>query len=290
MEQLHNQRITFNEDRDRPALAKSHKLADEFGIVLNTSIYEATKCSEATSEAASNQEIKSKKQALVRPCPLVFRTIYIRSNGKVKPCCFASDENQLSLGDVTKQTIHEIWNGEKYQELRRAHVEGRVPPTCAHCVEFNLAPPSDAAKHWLGNIGIKVYDPAIFIERLLHAEKSLKRLKDQVFLSKTITTLDKFNNNLGDCMKFLRSVIEFGKEYRNASNILGDSDEIFREINTSTQRAAEIIEYCMSCKLSSEISQAVDGQLMPLINMWFELLHKSETSIYKCIENEAKCI
>jgi hypothetical protein len=39
----------------------------------------------------------------------------------------------FTLGDATQQTLREIWNGERYQEFRRALLSDRPPPACARC-------------------------------------------------------------------------------------------------------------------------------------------------------------
>lgn len=152
------QKISFDALRDGPALAEAHAAAKSLGVSLSTAHYEATGAAkaEAPQHAAG---APAEERGLKAPCPLVYRTMYVRSNGQVKPCCFSSDELSLSLGDVTRQTAHEIWNGERYKELRKAHNELRVPPLCAHCVKFNLAPPSDSSAHWLAGNGVTVSDP-----------------------------------------------------------------------------------------------------------------------------------
>jgi radical SAM protein with 4Fe4S-binding SPASM domain len=55
-------------------------------------------------------------------------------DGKVLPCCFDC-EGSMVLGDATKQTLKEIWDGPAVQELRRAHLELDFSkyPLCAGC-------------------------------------------------------------------------------------------------------------------------------------------------------------
>jgi MoaA/NifB/PqqE/SkfB family radical SAM enzyme len=49
--------------------------------------------------------------------------------GKVDPCCYYSGyaNNGTSLGNINKQSIDEIWNGEGYRELRRRNAAGDFP-------------------------------------------------------------------------------------------------------------------------------------------------------------------
>jgi radical SAM protein with 4Fe4S-binding SPASM domain len=41
--------------------------------------------------------------------------------------------DSFTLGDATQQTLKEIWNGEKYQDFRRALVTDTPPKACANC-------------------------------------------------------------------------------------------------------------------------------------------------------------
>jgi radical SAM protein with 4Fe4S-binding SPASM domain len=52
-------------------------------------------------------------------CSIPFNTIIIGWDGKVTGCCFDS-KIEMILGDVNNQTVKQIWNGSKFQELRKA--------------------------------------------------------------------------------------------------------------------------------------------------------------------------
>ena len=52
------------------------------------------------------------------PCLLPFRQFVIRPNGEVSLCC--NDAlGKYTLGDVSKQSIIEIWDCEKYNSIRK---------------------------------------------------------------------------------------------------------------------------------------------------------------------------
>ncbi len=51
-----------------------------------------------------------------KSCGNPWTHVHIKSDGLVYPCCF-SDE---VMGDLRTQSIGDIWNGEKYQDLRRS--------------------------------------------------------------------------------------------------------------------------------------------------------------------------
>ena len=78
---------------------------------------------------------KPNKEKKHRTCPIVTNPIMqILSNGKAVPCCY--DYNgQIVLGDLTKESIYEVWNGEKYKNFRALHREQRFEkiPLCNNC-------------------------------------------------------------------------------------------------------------------------------------------------------------
>jgi MoaA/NifB/PqqE/SkfB family radical SAM enzyme len=64
------------------------------------------------------------------PCSEPWTTINVNAAGEVRPCCF----NDQVLGDLTTQSLDEVWNGQAYRRLRADHLAGRVPAGCARCV------------------------------------------------------------------------------------------------------------------------------------------------------------
>jgi radical SAM protein with 4Fe4S-binding SPASM domain len=67
------------------------------------------------------------------PCKLMWKSMVVAWDGKVVPCCFDYD-TKMVMGDLTTQTIDEIWNGPAYVALRQAEIEGRNNSAlCANC-------------------------------------------------------------------------------------------------------------------------------------------------------------
>ncbi|MCA9773331.1 MAG: SPASM domain-containing protein, partial [Myxococcales bacterium] len=159
---LHGERINYLPERDDAILAEVRRLAADAGIELGDINYLATQETRevAAPKPSTGRDWQEPRLRLHKPCPLVWRTTYVGVQGDVKPCCFAADDKHLSLGNLREQTIHDIWNGEKYRELRRQHLAGEVPETCAHCVKFQLYPKSDDTHLWLGERGIEAYSHA----------------------------------------------------------------------------------------------------------------------------------
>ena len=60
--------------------------------------------------------------------------VQVQWDGLVVPCCFDYNSN-IVLGDLNRQTIHEVLNSKEYNEFRKAHAEGRFSqyPFCDSC-------------------------------------------------------------------------------------------------------------------------------------------------------------
>jgi radical SAM protein with 4Fe4S-binding SPASM domain len=67
-------------------------------------------------------------------CPYPFYMMAVKANGEVSTCCL-DWEGQLNIGDLRKQTLSEIWHGEKLRSLQRMHLSGQRSkiPACANC-------------------------------------------------------------------------------------------------------------------------------------------------------------
>lgn len=72
-------------------------------------------------------------------CTMPWRFMYIESNGKVRPCCCFIKDLQY-IGDLNKNTIEEIWNGESYRHLRASMVgleKLKLNEYCKNCRDSN---------------------------------------------------------------------------------------------------------------------------------------------------------
>ena len=68
------------------------------------------------------------------PCALPFRDMTFGANGDIFPCNTFSHEG-IPLGNIEKNTIQEVWQGDKIIDLRRSHLENRFHEiaTCKDC-------------------------------------------------------------------------------------------------------------------------------------------------------------
>jgi radical SAM protein with 4Fe4S-binding SPASM domain len=48
-------------------------------------------------------------------------------------CCDYDSSNQLYLGDLTQQSLSELFNGPASREIWHAHEAGRLQPICRNC-------------------------------------------------------------------------------------------------------------------------------------------------------------
>ncbi|MFC1461776.1 radical SAM/SPASM domain-containing protein, partial [Verrucomicrobiota bacterium] len=69
-----------------------------------------------------------------KPCSRLWYNFTVLNTGDVAICCLDYD-GEIIIGDVRKQSIKEIWNGEQMTELRRLHLEGKYSELslCTNC-------------------------------------------------------------------------------------------------------------------------------------------------------------
>jgi radical SAM protein with 4Fe4S-binding SPASM domain len=123
-----------------------HKLANEIGVdqlVLKTAqIYDY----QAGSPLIPAQDRYSRyrkqedgtysiKNGLDSHCWKMWHSCVITWDGKVVPCCFDKDA-QHPLGDLSKNSFAEIWNGNAYQQFRASLLRSRNEiEICRNCSE-----------------------------------------------------------------------------------------------------------------------------------------------------------
>jgi len=69
-------------------------------------------------------------------CLYPFLHARVSFSGKVYFCPFI----RLEVGDLTQSSLEEIWNGERYVDLRRRLVENGIFPVCRRCCKVELSP------------------------------------------------------------------------------------------------------------------------------------------------------
>jgi MoaA/NifB/PqqE/SkfB family radical SAM enzyme len=69
-------------------------------------------------------------------CLYPFLHARVSFSGKVYFCPFI----RVEVGDLTKSTLEEVWNGPTYVEMRRKLVENGIFPVCRRCCKVELSP------------------------------------------------------------------------------------------------------------------------------------------------------
>jgi len=65
-------------------------------------------------------------------CAIPWMHLNFEPNGKVVPCCLTSHHNVFA-GDLTTQSIEEIWNSDNMKQLRKDMINGVRPKICDTC-------------------------------------------------------------------------------------------------------------------------------------------------------------
>jgi MoaA/NifB/PqqE/SkfB family radical SAM enzyme len=69
-------------------------------------------------------------------CLYPFLHARVSFSGKVYFCPFI----RIEVGDLAESTLEEIWNGERYVDMRRRLVENGIFPVCRRCCKVELSP------------------------------------------------------------------------------------------------------------------------------------------------------
>ena len=88
----------------------------------------------------TDKNVLGENSSYINVCPQIFYSIAINSNGLVSACC-ADWSRKLIVGDANKESIKNIWNGEKIRNLQKLHLMGnrKNHKICASCGNPTLA-------------------------------------------------------------------------------------------------------------------------------------------------------
>ena len=66
-------------------------------------------------------------------CAWPWQSSYIAANGDIVPCCQIADSSVVKMGNVFDEPFADIWNNDKYRELRRRIAGNDIPHYCRRC-------------------------------------------------------------------------------------------------------------------------------------------------------------
>lgn len=91
-----------------------------------------------SSKTVGSKTTQDKRQIGFK-CSFPYKQLVINNEGDILPCCTFYGE-QLKLGNIKTNTISEIWNSDKIQNLRKIHKEGHyyLNEVCKKCVEDSV--------------------------------------------------------------------------------------------------------------------------------------------------------
>jgi radical SAM protein with 4Fe4S-binding SPASM domain len=96
------------------------------------------------------------------PCHLLWRgPMYVRYDGLAYPCCYMWEEPPL--GDLTKQSVMEVWNSDNMVKLREAHLKGDLKeyPVCQNCQAARPSPVAFYGSLMLNSLTVRKAVPAM---------------------------------------------------------------------------------------------------------------------------------
>lgn len=109
-------------------LRESVTLSDRLGVSLMAS---------GLVSPAKSLQGDDKNAAPWRQCRRPWEVAYITASGNVLPCCISPfstvDYSSIILGNVFKESLAQIWQGEKFRTFREKHQSEQPPECCCGC-------------------------------------------------------------------------------------------------------------------------------------------------------------
>jgi radical SAM protein with 4Fe4S-binding SPASM domain len=115
-------------------IQKAKEMADATGIPFMVKTFAQTDPNLVPRDPRLRRNLQPK------PCTDIYRAIFVFWNGEVVPCCYDMEGKEI-VGDLNTQTLEEIWDSERYVELRRridsaARNPSSEPEICKSCLKW----------------------------------------------------------------------------------------------------------------------------------------------------------
>lgn len=134
----------LSHDLDEPEVPAAYRSVGEFVRSQSLEHEDPGRLREAFEEAraaARAVELPLRLPALARTgadrkiagCDWPWRGAYITYQGLALPCCMASTPDRAQLGDMKKEGVERVWNGEAYDSFRERLASADPPDICRSC-------------------------------------------------------------------------------------------------------------------------------------------------------------
>ena len=115
-------------------IAKARAMANEIGIHFELKTF-----AESVPDSAP-KNIKYRRELKPLPCTDIYAQVLVYWNGDVVACCYDLEGDQV-MGNLTSNSIKEIWNGEKYNNFRKRLKDSVFSPKlqpefCKGCLKY----------------------------------------------------------------------------------------------------------------------------------------------------------
>ena len=93
---------------------------------------------EASGESVQFSPLSKKTHKLL-PCKLLWEDLFIYWNGDVGICCEDTAARRIIIGNLSKQSLREVWTGKRIKALRELHLNGNrhLHPICGKLCSYN---------------------------------------------------------------------------------------------------------------------------------------------------------
>lgn len=128
---------TFEDYADRLFIENVAPCWSEFDIEQKTKI-----------EISKTKGIYNQPLTNVNVCPYIFYSTTINSDGSVS-LCFLDWAHKMIIGDIKKQSLKEIWNGNMLYQHQVQHLSGnrKQNPICRNCGQLTHCMPDNIDKY-----------------------------------------------------------------------------------------------------------------------------------------------
>ncbi len=152
MSEMEEEKKSYEPERDSPVIERCREIADRNSIKIYSDQFLDSTCEDVHSLSPDELVAYNVKRYIEASpeqpyCREPFRTIYIKSDGRVKPCCFHQDYD--FLGNVREKSLSEIWNGDKFIEFRQKIINQEIPKGCIPCIKDYHKPMHDNSEQTL---------------------------------------------------------------------------------------------------------------------------------------------